>query len=186
MEVCPVRSGFYDILQKQRISYPYQVCIRTVFTEIFSAFERNSGVIWITVYRPDVFPSRPDGLQIMNIVRTWCRVIRTEYWNFPISVDFWEQASCRILIDRASGRCGSDIRTLSMFICRTLRGIRTPSKARPDGSIGTGSIDLIFAQDSSWITSRSLWTVDVWIYEDYNLKTDYPVEMQPLQNVFLF
>jgi hypothetical protein len=44
-EVCPFRTGFCDILQKQRISYPYQVCVRTVFTEILSAFEWNSGVI---------------------------------------------------------------------------------------------------------------------------------------------
>jgi hypothetical protein len=177
---------FCDILQKPRISYPYQVCVRTVFTEILSAFEQNSEVIWITVYRQDVLPSRPGGLQIMNIVRTWCRVVQTEYWNFPNSVDFWEKTSCRILIDRASGRCGSDVRTSPMFIYRTLRGVRTPSKARPDGCTRTGSIDLIFAQDSSWITSKSLWTVDVWIYEDSNLKTDYPVKMQPLQKVFLF
>jgi hypothetical protein len=128
-----------------------------VFTEILSAFEQNSGVIWITVYCPNVLPSHQDGLQIMKIVRTWCQVIRKEYWNFPISVDFWEQTSCRILIDRASERCGSDVRTSSMFIRKTLRGVRTPLKARPDGCTGTGSIDLIFAQDSLWITSRSLW-----------------------------
>jgi hypothetical protein len=158
----------------------------TVFTEIFSAFEQNSGVIWITLYHSDVLPSRQDDLQIMNIVRTWCRVVRTKYWNFPIRIDFWEQTSCRILIDWASRRCGSDVRTSSMFICRTQRGVRTPSKARLDGCTRTGSIDLIFAQNSSWITSRSLWTVDVWIYEDSNLKTDYPVKMQPLQKVFLF
>jgi len=107
--------------------------VQTVFTEILSAFEQNFGVIWIAVYRLEMLPSRPDGLQIMNIVRTWCRVIRTEYWNFQIHVDFWEQTSCRILIDRASGRCGFDVRTSSMFIYRTLRGVQTPSKARPDG-----------------------------------------------------
>jgi hypothetical protein len=55
---------------------------------------------------------------------------------------------------------------------------------------------LVFAKDSSWITSRSLWTIDVWEYEDFDLKTDVrilenwttdcPVKMQPLHKVFLF
>jgi len=53
-----------------------------------------------------------------------------------------------------------------MFICRTLRGVRTPSKARPDGCTRTGWFVLVFAKDSSWITTRSLWTIDVWIYGD--------------------
>jgi hypothetical protein len=83
-----------------------------------------------------------------------------------------------------------------MFICRTLRGVRTHSKARPDGCTRIGWFFLVFAKDSSWITSRSLWTIYVWIYEDSDLKTvvrihedwttDCLVKMQPLHKVFLF
>jgi hypothetical protein len=71
-----------------------------------------------------------------------------------------------------------------------------PSKARPNGCTGTGWFVLVFAKDSSWITSRSLWTIDVWIYEDSELKTvvrihedwttDCLVKTQPLHKVFLF
>jgi len=111
-------------------------------------------------------------MQILDIVRTSCRVVRTDCRDFPNSVDSWKQTPCWILIDRASGRCCSDVRTSSMFICRTLQGVRTPSKARQDGFIGTGWFVLIFAMDTSWVSSRSLWAVNVSMYEDSNLKTD--------------
>jgi len=119
-----------------------------------------------------VLSSRPNGLQRLDIVRTCCLVVRMDCRNFPNSVDFWEQTPCWILIDRASERCCSDVRTSSMFICKILRGIRTPSKARPNGYTGTCWFVLVFAMDTSWVSSRSLWTVNVSMYEDSNLKTD--------------
>jgi hypothetical protein len=112
-----------------------------------------------------VFSSRPDGLQRLDIVLT-------DYRNFPNSVDFWEQTPYWILIDWASGRCCFDVWTSSLFICKTLRGVRTPSKARLDGCTGTGWFVLVFAMDASWVCSRSLWTVNVSMYKDSNLKTD--------------
>jgi len=117
-------------------------------------------------------PSRPDGLQRLDIVRTCCLVVWTDCRNFPNSVDFWEQTPCWILIDWASGRCCSNVRTSSMFICKTLRGVQTLSKASPDGCTGTGWFVLVFAMDTSWVSSRSLWAVDVSMYKDSNLKTD--------------
>jgi hypothetical protein len=136
-----------------------------VFTKIISTFERNSGVIWITGYRPD-------GLQILNIIWTCYRVVRTVCRDFPNSVDFLKQTPCWILIDWVSGRYCSDVWTSSMFICKTLQGVRTPSKTRPDGCTGTSGFVLVFAMDTSWVSSRSLWTVSVSMYEDSNLKTD--------------
>jgi hypothetical protein len=119
-----------------------------------------------------VLPSRPNCLQRLDIVQTCCRVVQTDCRNFPNNVDFWERTPYWILIDWAFGRCYSDVQTSSMFICRTLWGVRTPSNARPDGCTGTGWFVLIFAMETSWVSSRSLWTVNVSMYEDSNLKTD--------------
>jgi hypothetical protein len=145
MEICQVRSDFCDILQKQRNS----ILIRFASGRLdrasgqsslkyFPRSNRNLEFIWTTGYHPDVLPSLPDVLKILNIVRTCCRVIRTDYRDFPNSVDFWKQTPCWILIDRASGRCCSDVRTSSMFICKTLRGVRMSSKACPNSCTGTG------------------------------------------------
>jgi hypothetical protein len=156
--------------------YPYQVCVRTawpsiwtVFAKILSAFEQKSGVIWITGYRLDVLPSRSDGLQ-----------------RLPKQCWLLKYTPCWILIDLASERCCSEVQTSSMFVYKTLRGVRTSSKACPNGCTGTGWFNLFFAMDSSCISSRSLWTVNVWIYEDSDLKTNCHVKTQPLHKVFLF
>jgi hypothetical protein len=124
--------------------------------------------------------------ELLDIARTCCRVVRTACRDFPNSVDFWNTTPCRILIYIASERCCSVVRTSSKFICKTLRGVRTPSKACPDCCTGTCWFVLVFVMDSSWISSRSLWTIKVWIHEDSDLKTNFPIKMLPLHKVFLF
>lgn len=159
--------------------YPYQVCVQTawpsfwtVFTKILSSFERKYGVIWLTGYRLNVLPSHLDGLQRLDIIRKCCLVVRTDFRNFPNSVDFWEQTPCWILIDQASGRCCSDFRTSSMFISKTLRASRRLQ--RPVWAVAQEPADLswFFAMDTSWVSSRSLWTVNISMYKDSNLETD--------------
>jgi len=132
---------------------------------------RNNVILSLSNSRLDVrkvfaksFPCSNGTLEyseLQDIIRTCCHVFWTSCKDFLNSVDFWKQTHCWILIDLAPGRCCSGVRTSSMFICKTLRGVRTHSKARPDGWLGTGWFDLVFAMDSSWISSRRLWTVNV-------------------------
>jgi hypothetical protein len=164
MEICHVRTDFCDILQKQRNS----ILIRFTSGRLDRASRQSSL---------KSFPRSNGNLELselLDIVRTCCRVVRKDCRDFPNSVDFWKQTPCWILIDRASERCCSDVQTSLMFICKKLRGVRTHSKARSDGCTGTGWFVLVFLMDSSWISSKNLWTVDVWIYEDSDLKTVCP------------
>jgi hypothetical protein len=130
--------------------------------------------------------------KLLDIVLTCCHVVRTACRDFPNSVDFWKQTPCWILINLASERCCSDVQASSMFICKTLRGVRMPSKARPNGCTRTGCFCLGFCKDSSWTSLSSLWSVIffdliiVWIHEDSESKTDHHVKLQPLHKVFLF
>jgi hypothetical protein len=119
------------------------------FSAIFFQKQHNSIFIWFTSGRLDrvswrtslkFFPCSNGTLEyskILDIFRTWCHVVRMACRDFPNSVDFWNPTPCWILIDLAFGWCCSDVRTSSMFICKTLRGVQTPSKARPDGCTGT-------------------------------------------------
>jgi hypothetical protein len=99
--------------------------VRTIFAKILSAFERNFG------------------FEKLDIVRTCCHVVRTACRDFPNSVNFWNPTPCWILIDLASRQCCPDV---FIVICWTLRGILMPSKAYPDGYIGTGCFFLDFAR----------------------------------------
>jgi len=126
-EVSHVRTAFCDILLETAQFYLYQVhvktawpSVRTVFAKLLSAFERNSRIFWNIGHRPGVLPRHP----------TACR-------NFSTSVDFWNPTPCWTMIDLASWWCCSDVRVSSIVICKTLSGVRTPSKARPDGCTGT-------------------------------------------------
>jgi hypothetical protein len=82
-------------------------------------------------------------MKLWNILNYWTsseHVATSSRWLIETSqtVLISEKQTRWILIDRASGWCCSDVRLSSMFICKTLRGIRTHSKARPDGCTGTG------------------------------------------------
>jgi hypothetical protein len=94
---------FYDILSETAQFYLYQVYVRTawpsvltVFIKIISSFERTL-----------------EYSEILDIVRMCFYVVWTACRDFPNSVDFWNPTPCWILIDLASGRCCSDVRTSS-------------------------------------------------------------------------
>jgi hypothetical protein len=82
---------------------------------------------------------------MLDSVLTCCHVIRTTCRAFPNNVDFWNPTPCWIQIDLAVWMmllCRSDVFKAN---CWTLRGVRTPSKARPDGCIETCCSDLEIA-----------------------------------------
>jgi hypothetical protein len=70
--------------------------------------------------------------ELLDIIQMCCHVVWTTCRDF-----------LKRMIDLASGRCCSDVRTSSMFICKTLRGVQTPSKVRPD--------------DWTWYARLALW-----------------------------
>jgi hypothetical protein len=166
----PRPDGFMRYPSETAQFYPYQVYVRKAWPSVHmvfaKTFPRTDGILEVSKLMDIVWT-------YFWVVRTWCWVVRTDCKYFPNSVDFWKYTPRRILIDRASGMCCSDVWTS-----------------------GTDWFVLVFAKDSSWITSRSLWTIDVWIYEDSDLKTvvrihedwttDCLIKTQPLHKVFLF
>jgi len=174
MEICHVRMNFCDILQKQRNSILIKFASRRLNREsersLLKCFPRSNGNLELS--------------ELLDIVRTDCR-------DFSNSVDFWNQTPCWIPIDRASGRCCSVVRTSSTFICKTLWGVRTNSKACPDGCTGTDCSDLEIAWNLHGHLFRNLWpyTWHEMRHCPYYLKTlgrtDNPVKKQRLHKVFL-
>jgi len=204
------------------------------FSAISFQKQRNSIFIKFTSGRSslETFPHSNGTLEyseILDIIRMCCYVIRTACRDIPNNVNFWNSTPCWTMIDQASRRCCSDVRTSSSFSVRhcgvsdfgrTLHGhlleacdqllslIWTLSEylkilnwkptimlicnyyikcfCRPDRLFCLG-----FCKDSSWTSSRSLWSVTffdlniVWIHEDSELKTDHHVNLQPLHKVFL-
>jgi len=175
-----VRTIFCDILQKQRnsifISFTSERFDRVSGRSSLKSFSRSNGTL--------------EYSEILDIVRTCYHVVRKSCRNFPNSVNCWNPTPCWTLIDLASGRCCSDVRTSSMFICKTLRGVRMPSKARLDGCTGTGCSDLKIAWNLHGHLLRNLWPYRWHEMRDcpYYLKTlnriENPVKKQPLHKVF--
>jgi len=122
-EVSLVRMVLCDILSETAQFYLYQVLVRTawpsvrtVFAKIFSSFERNSRIFWNTGHRPDVLPRHPVGLQRLP---KQCRLLKS---NSLLNTD-WPSVRT-VLLWRPD---------VFIIISWTLRGVRTLSKARPNG-----------------------------------------------------
>jgi hypothetical protein len=172
---------FSDILSETAQFYLYQVYVRTtwpsvrmVFVKIISAFERNSEIFWNTGHRLDVLPCCPNGL--LRLPKQ-CRLLKS---NSLLNTD-WPSVRT-VLLWRPD---------VFIVICWTLRGFRTPSKARPDGCTGTDCFELEIAWNLHGHFLRNLWpyTWHEMRHCPYYLKTlnrtDNPVKKQPLHKVFL-
>lgn len=107
--------------------------------------------------------------EILDNVWMCCNVIRTTCRDFPNSVDFWNLSPCWILIDLADRKVLLYRPDFFKANCWTLRGVWTPSKARPDGCTGTGWFGLEFARTlcgrllEAYDQSHALiWTLNTW------------------------
>jgi hypothetical protein len=137
MENSLVQTVFCDIFSETAQFYLYQVLVRTtwpsvrtVFAKILSAFERNSGIFWTIGHRSDVLPRLLDGLQRLP---KQCRILKS---NSLLNTD-WPSVRTVLLWHPNS----------FIVICWTLRSVRTPSKARPEGCTGTGWFGLEFVRN---------------------------------------
>jgi len=127
-EVSQVRTVFYDILLETAQFYHYQVHVQTAWPSVRTVFV-------VSPFRPRKGNSKYSGM--LDIVRTSCK-------NFINSIDCWNPTPCRNL--RSLTYRPDDVALTSRRLQRwsfwTLRGVRTPSKARPDGCTGTDYSDL--------------------------------------------
>jgi hypothetical protein len=160
--------------QKQRNVQTAWPSVRTIFSKILSAFKQNSWVFWITKYRPDMLPRRPDGLQRLP---KQCQLLK---FNSVLNND-WSGLRM-VLLWRLN---------IFIVISKTLRGIRTPSKARSDGCTGIDCFVFDFART---LHGHLLEACDqllslIWTLSEYmkilNWKTNHPVNLQPIHKVLL-
>lgn len=196
MEVCHVRTASCDILQKQCNS----ILIRFASGRLDLASGRSSQ---------KSFP-RSDGnlelSELLDIVRTCYQVVRTSCrdWTSSGSVALSSRriaetsqtmstSENKLLVEYwlTEGPDGVALTSgrLQCFICKTLRGVRTPSKARPDGCTGTGWSDLKIAWNLHGYLLRNLWPY-TWhemghcpYYLNTLNRTDNPVKKQLLHKV---
>jgi hypothetical protein len=146
------------------------------FSAISFQKQRNSIFIKFTSGRSslETFPHSNGTLEyseILDIIRMCCYVIRTACRDIPNNVNFWNSTPCWTMIDQASRRCCSDVRTSSSFSVRHC-GVSDFGR--------TLHGHLLEACDHTFFDLNI-----VWIHEDSELKTDHHVNLQPLYKVFL-
>jgi hypothetical protein len=121
-EVSLFRTVFYDILSETAQFYHYQVHVRTAWPSIRTVFTK---ILSAFEQNSGIFWNTGHRLDSLQRLPKQCRLMKS---NSLLNTDW------------------PSVRMVLLVIYKTLWGVRTPSKARPDGCTGTSCFLLDFAR----------------------------------------